>query len=145
MADRRIEWIEQRVKNVRAQLSRFDGYGDLRLLSSGGLLELANLLDRANQECLDIVDEFERRKPSEFWFWINTVGGFVGLALMDPTLISVALTIGGALGAGKSVYDRAAYLITEQRYLDLYWAVQHRKNALGSELTRRGLPWTTSP
>jgi hypothetical protein len=63
---------------------------------------------------------------------------------MDPTLISVVLTAFGVLGAGKSLYDRSAYLVTEQRYFGLYWAVQQRKNALGSELARRGIWRPTS-
>ena len=145
MAGQHQGWIEQRAGTVRARLSQFDGHGDLALLTLEALLELVEFLDLANKDCLDIVDEFERQKPSAFWFWINAASGFGGLALLDPTLISLILTIGGALGGGKSLFDRAAYLATEQRYLGLYWGVQHRKNALGAELTRRGIRWPTSP
>jgi uncharacterized protein involved in type VI secretion and phage assembly len=64
LAGRGQGWIEQRVETVRAQLHQFDGHGDLTPLTPEALLELAELLDRANKDCLAIVHEFERQMPS---------------------------------------------------------------------------------
>jgi hypothetical protein len=138
-------WIEQRTETVRARIAEFDAHGNLTPLAPTILMELAELLDQANNDCLSIVDEFETQRPSASWFWINAISGYGGLALIDPTFISAAIAIGGALGASKSLYDRARFLVLEQRYLSLYWDVQLRKSALGSELIRRGISWPTTP
>ena len=138
-------WIEQRAETVRARMADFDAHGNLTPLAPEMLLELAELLEQANEDCLAIVDEFETHRPSASWFWINAISGYGGLALVDPTFISAVIAIGGTLGASKSLYDRARFLVLEQRYFSLYWAVQLRKNALGSELIRRGISWPTTP
>ena len=145
MAEQRQSWIAQRAEAVLSKLSQFDACGDLTQLSPAALAELVDILVVANKDCLEILDEHERQEPSAFWFWLSVVGGLGGIALMDPTLVSVILTAGGLLGGVKAVYDKGAYLLEEQRYLGLYWDVAHRKDALGSELTRRGIPWATSP
>ena len=84
-----------------------------------------------------------RRAPAAFSLGalvcISVASGLGGLLLLEPTTISLVLTIGGALGAGKSLYDRGAHLMRVQKLLSDYWEASLHHDALAAELTRRGI------
>jgi hypothetical protein len=120
-------------------LEEFDRAGDLTALAPAQLLHLTTLIADAHEICRDILQEHERNSPSTAWFAISTVSGFGGLVLLEPTLGAIVITLGGIAGAAKSLYDYGAHLVVEQRYLDLYWRTEARKDALKIELIRRGI------
>ena len=52
---------------------------------------------------------------------------------------SLLVTIGGAMGAAKSVYDKSVPLAAQQAVLAFYWRAHRQKDAIAAELTRRGI------
>jgi hypothetical protein len=136
---RRIGWLGRRAEEITRALQEFDDRGDLMAVEPESLLDLAQLLDGANRTCWEILEEHEGQAPSAFWFHLSVWTGVGGIALVDPNLISIIITVGGLLGSIKSIYDRGAHLVTEQRYLRLFWAVELRKDKLKSTLARRGI------
>ena len=136
---RRIGWLDRRAEEITRALQEFDDSGDLTALEPERLLDLARLLDGANRSCWETLQEHERQAPSAFWFHLSVWTGVGGIALLEPSLISIIITVGGLLGSGKSIYDRGAHLVAEQRYLQLFWAVELRKDRLKSALARRGI------
>lgn len=132
-------WLEREADKVLEKLERFESQGDLTRLSEGELLELAKLCKQNLADAFELWEEHQRHYPSSVWFGISVVSGYGGLFLVEPVTASVIITIGGALGATKSIYDRGAHLIREQRYLDLYWRASRHRDAVAVELTRRGI------
>lgn len=134
-----VRWIVERAERVRDRLDEFDRAGDLTDLRVIELIDLIDLIADAHELCAAILEEHKRNFPSTFWFAGSFLSGLGGLAFIEPTLGSIIITVGGAAGAAKSLYDRGAHLITEQNYLGLYWSVAIRRDALKIELTRRGI------
>jgi len=132
-------WLEQRSAVVRDRLVHFELQGDLALLVEAVLLRLAVATRETLKEAYEICREHERNFPSTAWFAISTLSGLGGLLLLEPTTGSMIITIGGALGAAKSIYDRSAHLVREQGYLGLYWRADGHRRAIAAEMTRRGV------
>ena len=132
-------WIEARAAAHAIKLDRFEDSGDLTAVSTEQLADLIELAAESLAEAHEICSEHARRYPSIVWFFVSTGSGLGGLLLLEPTAGSLIITIGGALGAAKSLYDRGAHLLREQRYLSMYWRASRHESALASELTRRGI------
>jgi hypothetical protein len=134
-----LSWLEQRSAVVRNRLDHFERQGNLALLPDPELLRLAVATKGTVDEAYKICKEHERHFPSTAWFAISTLSGLGGLLLLEPTTGSMIITIGGALGAAKSIYDRGAHLVREQGYLGLYWRADSHRRTLAAEMTRRGI------
>lgn len=134
-----VRWIVERAEGVRDRLNEFDRAGDLTGLTLSELRDQIKLIADAHKLCAEILEEHKRNFPSTFWFAVAFLTGLGGLAYFEPTLGPIIVTVGGMAGAAKSLYDRGAHLIAEQKYLGLYWSVATRKDALRVELTRRGI------
>ena len=136
-----LNWLEQRSAVVRDRLDHFERQGSLALLPDPELLRLAVATRETVDEAYEICKEHERHFPSTAWFGISTLSGLGGLLFLEPTTGSMIIAIGGALGAAKSIYDRSAHLVREQRYLGRYWRADGHRRALAAEMTRRGIPF----
>ncbi|MCH8197605.1 MAG: hypothetical protein IH904_05940 [Proteobacteria bacterium] len=134
-----VRWIVERAERVRDRLDEFDRAGDLTGLTPSELRDQVKLIKEADVLCAAILEEHERNFPSTLWFAVAFLSGLGGLAYFEPTLGPIIITVGGIAGAAKSLYDRGAHLIAEQKYLGLYGSVVDRKDALRVELTRRAI------
>ena len=103
------------------------------------LAELCEIAAKNLREAFQICEEHEGNYPSPIAFWVSVVSGFGGLLILEPTFASIVMTIGGALGAGISIYQRGEHLMREQGYLGLYWRADMHRSALAVELMRRGI------
>ena len=104
------------------------------------LLNLVTLLEDANSVCDQILREHNRREPSNIWLLISVLSGIGGIALMGPlSVVPFVITLGGAAGGLKSVYDLNAHMNEAQYYLSLTWSIRMRTHALRYILARRGI------
>jgi hypothetical protein len=97
------------------------------------------LMAGANEDCWSLLREHDRQAPSTFEFSLAVFSGIGGIALLDPSMLSLLVTVTGATGAAISVYRRGKHLVVEQRYLGIFWDIEHRRHILQTELGRRGI------
>jgi len=127
------------MEEVEGYLEEFDREGNLAQVGDERLLELTELLEKAWSLCHQIITEHELNFPSTLWFFVTTLPAFGGLLLLEPTILSIFITVGGLAGAGKALFDRGHYFYYEQKLLGPFWGVKIRKDALQAEMTRRGI------
>jgi hypothetical protein len=132
-------WLSERATDLQAGLELLDQTGSLAVLSDDDLLEFALLAEGVFDQAHGLWREHVRGFPSFVWFGISTLSGLGGLLLLEPTIASLLVAVGGAAGAAKAIYDRGAHLVREQRYLGLYWRANRYREALAAELVRRGI------
>lgn len=142
MFRRRATWLETRAEQLLAKISRFDASGPPTIVSDHQLRELIASIEGANEDCRDLLQEHQRQAPSTLEFAVGAFSGLGGLALLDPSILSLLVTSTGVLATAIATYHRGQHLAAEQRYLGLFWDIEHRRHLLQSEMARRGI---TSP
>jgi hypothetical protein len=142
MFRRRATWLEARADELLAKINRFDASGPLTALSNSQLLQLIVLIEGANEDCMDLLQEHHHHAPSMLEFSVGAFSGLGGLALLDPSMLSLLVTSAGVLATAIATYNRGHHLLAEQRYLGVFWDIEHRRHLLQSEMARRGI---TSP
>ena len=135
--------LRHRAAALGHQLDRIDERGDLSLFSIDDLEGAIDEVNRNLQEAYTLYLVHDEQAPSWIWFGISASSGFGGLFLLEPmtavATASLIVTIGGAMGAAKSVYDKGVHLVEQQAVLAFYWRAHRQKDAIAAELTRRGI------
>src|SRR4051812_22683863 len=139
MFPRRATWLETRADELLAKISRFDACGPLSIVSDHQLLELIVSIEGANEDCRYLLQEHQHQAPSTLEFAVGALSGIGGLALLDPSILSILVTSTGVLATAITTYHRGQHVAAEQRYLALFWDIEHRRHLLQSEMARRGI------
>jgi hypothetical protein len=142
MFRRKATWLETRADELVTKLSQFPAPGILTTLSNVQLLQLIVLIEGANKDCLDLLQEHHNQAPSTLEFSVGAFSGLGGLALLDPSMLSLLVTSAGVLATAIATYRGGLHLAVEQRYLGIFWDIENRRHLLQSEMARRGV---TSP
>jgi hypothetical protein len=139
MFRRTATWLETRSEEISDKLRQFDDSGPLKALGDGQLKQLIILMDTANEDCRDLLREHQNQAPSTFEFSIAAISGIGGIALLDPSMLSLLVTSTGVIATAISTFRRGQHLVAEQRYLGFFWDIENRRYLLQAELARRGI------
>jgi hypothetical protein len=139
MFRRRATWLETRADQLLTKISQFDSSGTLSTLSDTKLFQLIVLIESANKDCLDLLQEHHNQAPSKLEFSVGAFSGLGGLALLDPSMLSLLVTSAGLLATAIATYRGGLHLAVEQRYLGIFWDIENRRHLLRSEMARRGI------
>jgi hypothetical protein len=139
MFRRPATWIEASAEEISAKLREFDDSGQLAALSEDQLRQLIVSMDQANRDCHSLLQEHQSRAPSTVEFSIGAISGIGGIALLDPSMLSLIVIATGVIATGIAVFRRGQHLVEEQRYLGFFWDIENRRYLLQAELARRGI------